>query len=259
MNGRVMHNNSTINLVPGTTLSVKSLASGPREFAPELALFASDRPGVNLMQARRMALEPFSSLELRSDGKRVARARVNWSGKMPASSGDDKAVFVCWLNGNPVFVRDGEALSAVEGDQLILEGMWGSDRQEVVNLKGFVAIPWANNGQDLGWEIILDPGNFMGKYSMPSKRPGVTRFRVVRERRGHLLPNFTLISNPEPCLPCGWLTSVDSHCLFRGLPVAITGFLKVNTCLRRHGATVRAANSLLQPETSRLIWVSILL
>ncbi len=200
VNGRVMHNNSTINLVPGSTLSVKSLASGPREFAPELALFASDRPGVNLMQARRMALEPFSALELRSDGKRVARVRVNWSGKMPASPGDDKAVFVCWLNGNPVFVRDGETLSAVEGDQLILEGMWGSDRQEVVNLKGFVAIPWANNGQDLGWEIILDPGNFMTKYSMPTKRPGVTRFRVVRETPGAPAAKFYVDIEPRTVL-----------------------------------------------------------
>ena len=54
----------------------------------------------------------------------------------------------------------------------------------MVNLKGFVAIPWDNNGQDLGWEIILDPDNFMDKYSLKSGRPGVTRFRVVRETPG---------------------------------------------------------------------------
>lgn len=184
VNGRLMVSDSVINLAPGATLAVEQVSAGPREFAPELALFASDRPGVNLMQARRMALEPFTELELRSDGKHVARTRVNWTGKMPASSGDDKPVFVCWLNGNPIFVRDGDVLRTVLGDQLILEGLWGSDSQEVVNLKGFVAIPWANNGQDMGWEIILDPGNFMAKYGMESDLPGGVRYRVVRETPG---------------------------------------------------------------------------
>jgi len=184
VNGRMMSGDSEINLAPGATLAVEQVSAGSSEFEPELALFASDRPGVNLMNARRMALEPFTELELRSDGRRVARTRIKWTGKMPASPDDDKPVFVCWLNDNPIFVRDGEVLETVLGDQLILEGMWGSDYQEVVNLKGFVAIPWANNGQDMGWEIILDPGNFMTKYSMKSDRFGAVRYRVVRETPG---------------------------------------------------------------------------
>lgn len=184
VNGRLLTPSSVISLTPGTTLAVKPLEAGPRQFAPELALFASDRPGVNLISARRMALEPFSELELRSDGKRVAKASIKWTGKLPDSPRDDKPVFVCWLNGNPVFVRDGEVLQTVMGDQLILEGVWGSSHKEVVNLKGFVAIPWANNGQDLGWEIILDPDNFIDKYSLPSSTPGATRFRVARETHG---------------------------------------------------------------------------
>ncbi|NDV18541.1 succinylglutamate desuccinylase [Pseudodesulfovibrio sp. JC047] len=184
VNGRQIASGRTISLAPGSTLAVKSLKSGPSEFAPELALFASDRPGVNLMNAKRMVLEPFSELELRSDGKRVAKAQVRWTGKMPPSPDEDMPVFVCWLNGNPVFVRDGDVLQAVLGDQLILEGLWGSDLKEVINLKGFVAIPWANNGQDLGWEIILDPDNFIGRYAVKSDQPGTTRFRVVRETPG---------------------------------------------------------------------------
>ena len=184
VNGRTLASGATINLAPGSTLAVKKISAGPSQFAPELALFASDRPGVNLMEARRMALEPFSELELRSDGERIARTRVRWTGKMPNSPGDDTPVFVCWLNGNPIFVRDGEVLRTVLGDQLILEGIWGSDRQEVVNLKGFVAIPWDNRGQDLGWEIILDPDNFMDKYSLASDHPGASRYRVVRETPG---------------------------------------------------------------------------
>ncbi|QJB55285.1 M14/M99 family metallopeptidase [Pseudodesulfovibrio sp. zrk46] len=190
VNGRLMTSDSVISLAPGATLDVKQEAAGLTEFAPELALFASDRPGVNLMKARRMALEPFSELELRSDGRRVARTRIKWTGKMPATPGDDKPVFVCWLNGNPTFVRDGEVLQTVLGDQLILEGLWGSDLQEVVNLKGFVAIPWANNGQDMGWEIILDPGNFMSKYGMKSDIPGAVRYRVVRETPGAPMATF---------------------------------------------------------------------
>ncbi|MCJ2164463.1 MULTISPECIES: M14/M99 family metallopeptidase [unclassified Pseudodesulfovibrio] len=184
VNGRLLESSSVINMVPGSTLTVKSISSGLREFSPELALFASDRPGVNLINAQRMALEPFSELELRSDGKQVATAQVRWTGKLPSSAGDDKPAFVCWLNGNPVFVRDGEVLHTVLGDQLILEGVWGSDLKEIVNLKGFVAIPWANNGQDMGWEIILDPDNFMGKYAMATDRPDATRFKVVRETPG---------------------------------------------------------------------------
>ncbi|HKI81002.1 MAG TPA: M14/M99 family metallopeptidase, partial [Pseudodesulfovibrio sp.] len=184
VNGRTLGGSGVINLVPGTTLAVKSVSSGPSEFSPELALFASDRPGVNLINARRMVLEPFSELELRSDGSKVAKTKIRWTGKMPNAPGDDTPVFVCWLNGNPVFVRDGETLSTVLGDQLILEGMWGSDLKEVINLKGFVAIPWANNGQDLGWEIILDPDNFMAKYALKADSVGATRFRVVRETPG---------------------------------------------------------------------------
>jgi hypothetical protein len=196
VNGRVMASGNVINLSPGATLAVEPISSGPREFSPELALFASDRPGVNLMNARRMALEPFSELELRSDGKAVATTRVQWTGKLPSAGSDERPVFVCWHNGNPIFVRDGDVLRTVLGDQLILEGIWGSDRQEVVNLKGFVAIPWANNGQDLGWEIILDPDNFMSKYSIESESPGVTRFRVVRETPG--VPEATFYIDIEP-------------------------------------------------------------
>lgn len=196
VNGRPLTSDGVISLAPGATLAVEQISSGAIEFAPELALFASDRPGVNLIKARRMALEPFSELELRSDGKQVAKAQVRWTGKMPSSPGGDKPVFVCWLNGNPVFVRDGDVLKTVLGDQLILEGLWGSDHKEIVNLKGFVAIPWANNGQDMGWEIILDPGNFMDKYSLPSDISGATRFRVVRETIG--APSASFYVDIEP-------------------------------------------------------------
>jgi len=184
VNGRPVTTGGTISLAPGSTLAVETVSDGLREFSPELALFASDRPGVNLMKARRMVLERFAELELRSDGERVAQTRVLWTGKLPSPPGEDKPIFVCWLNGNPTFVHEGEVLHTVLGDQLILEGIWGSDKQEVINLKGFVAIPWANNGQDLGWEIILDPDNFIGRYDLMADSPDAFRYRVVRETPG---------------------------------------------------------------------------
>lgn len=183
INGRPLKNGRSISLSPGATLDVKTIDGGSIDFSPELALFASDRPGVNLLSARRMALKQFSRLELRSDGRSVASAKVRWQGRLPDAPNDDSPVLVCWLNGRPCFVRAGETLNAVVGDQLILEGIWGGSG-EVVNFKGFVAVPWDNTGQDLGWEIILDPDNFMDKYQVDNNRPGVHRYRIVRETPG---------------------------------------------------------------------------
>lgn len=197
VNGRALDNGSTIRLAPGATLAVEPVQRGMREFEPSVALFASDRPGVNLIEARRMVLEPFSELELRVDGSRVAKTNVKWTGSLPKSPGEDVPTFVCWLNGNPAFVRHGEVLRAVLGDQLILEGLWGSSKREIVNLKGFVAIPWDNNGQDMGWEIILDPGNFLGRYAVKSDRKGVVRFKVVRETPGERTAHFFIDIEPR--------------------------------------------------------------
>ncbi|MDD4952986.1 MAG: M14/M99 family metallopeptidase [Desulfovibrionaceae bacterium] len=183
VNGLPLNAGGVIDLAPGSTLSVEPVGPHP-DLCPSLAVFASDRPGVNLITAPRMALESFSLLELRSDGRSVAQAPVRWTGALPPSPGGETPVFVCWLNGRPVFVRSGQALKAVAGDQLILEGMWGSRAKEVINLKGYVAKPWANDGQDMGWEIVLDPDNFMDKYRVRLDQAGALRFRVVRETPG---------------------------------------------------------------------------
>lgn len=197
VNGRPLYNGETIRLAPGSTLSVKPLKTGPYEFEPTLALFASDRPGVNLIDAKRIALEPFSQLELRSDGSRVAKAKVEWSGQLPPSPNGNDPVFVCWLNGHLKFVRSGEVLQTVLGDQLILEGIWGGSKREIINLKGFVAIPWDNNGQDMGWEIIMDPDNFLGHYAMKSDKPEAVRFKVVRETPGKRSASFLVDIEPR--------------------------------------------------------------
>lgn len=181
INGRPLMAGGVIRLSPGATITAVPEHGETPGYSPALAVFASDRPGVNLLAAPRMALESFSDLELRVDGHPVAKARVSWQGDLPPAP---QGAFVCWLNGSPVFVEKGGVLKAVAGDQLILEGVWGSRRREVLNLKGFVANPWANDGQDLGMEIILDPDSFMGKYRQRGAVPGVARFQVARETPG---------------------------------------------------------------------------
>lgn len=106
-------------------------------------------------------------------------------------------VFVCWLNGRSVFVESGGTLKIVAGDQLILEGVWGSGRREVLNLKGYVAQPWDNDGQDLGAEIILDPDNFMDKYCLPAETQGTARYQVARETPGATRGFFNLEVEPR--------------------------------------------------------------
>jgi hypothetical protein len=93
-------------------------------------------------------------------------------------------VFVCWLNGKSVQVKHGASLRAVVGDQFLIEGVLGSKWKEVLNFKGYAARPQANDGQDMGWEIILDPEAFMEKYRLPSPVPGAVRYQVARETPG---------------------------------------------------------------------------
>ena len=180
VNGHELRAGQPLNIVPGATLKVDADDEG-NQLRPALGVFASDRPGVNLLTARRMVLEPFTTLELRSDGSRILDAPVHLSAPMPAAPKSSGPVFVCWLNGNPLFVRAGETLDAVIGDQLILEGVWGSNRNEILNLKGFVANTVDNDGQDSGWEIILDPDNFISRYLEKSPDNDALRMRVARE------------------------------------------------------------------------------
>jgi hypothetical protein len=93
-------------------------------------------------------------------------------------------VFVCWLNGKPVQVRQGETLHALVGDQLVIEGVLGSKWREVVNFKGYTARPTDNDGQDMGWEIILDPERFIDRYRLPGPQADVAPYQVLRETKG---------------------------------------------------------------------------
>jgi len=67
VNGRLLAADQAIDLTPGSPLYVEALDQGGSKLSPSLALFASDRLGVNLINAPRMPLESFQRLELRQE------------------------------------------------------------------------------------------------------------------------------------------------------------------------------------------------
>ena len=169
---------------PGGALKVDPGSAGREAHGQVVAVFASDRQGVNLVDSPRMALERFHELETRVDGRKVSTTTVRFSGDMPPPLPAGPPVFVCWLNGKAVQVKHGESLRAIAGDQLLIDGVLGSNWKEVLNFKGFTARPWSNDGQDMGWEIILDPDSFIDKYRLPGPAPEVARYQVQRETLG---------------------------------------------------------------------------
>jgi hypothetical protein len=183
---------------PGSTLSVDPASAGKADpHGQVVAVFASDRQGMNMVESPRMALESFKTLETRVDGRRVSTTSVKFNGQMPPPLPPGPPVFVCWLNGKSVQVKSGETLHAVAGDQLLLEGVLGSRYDEILNFKGYTARPNANDGQDKGWEIILDPEAFMDKYRQTAPSKNAARFEVVRETRGARPARFFVDIEPR--------------------------------------------------------------
>ncbi|MFP5240173.1 MAG: M99 family carboxypeptidase catalytic domain-containing protein [Acidobacteriota bacterium] len=202
VNGRELDaRKPALSLAPGSTLDVRcEPAQDHAGLSPVTAVFASDRPGFNLAKAPRLPLAPFQTLDVRSDGQVLAKATLQWTGSWPAPEQSAPARFVCWLGGKLVHVPAGGTLEAVQGDQLVLEGVWGSKKDEVLNLKGYVSRVGKNDGQDAGQEIILDPKSFIPKFLAP--RPGgEVVCEVVRETPG--LPaaqakdKFTIVLKPR--------------------------------------------------------------
>lgn len=195
INGKPLRGKS-IELVRGAPVSTSGKGVIDSGLEPAVAVFASDRPNLNLLTAPRMALSQFPALEVRIDGSRQAKAKVRWKGSKPDLPEVNGPVFLCWLNGQPQFISAGGTMQAVEGDQIILEGILGSSKEEILNLKGFVASVMVNSGQDVGHEIIADPSNFMAKYML--KGPdGISRYRVVRETPGKKRSEFYLAVVPR--------------------------------------------------------------
>jgi hypothetical protein len=178
-----------LELSPGSRLALSFSGPGGDLFEPGHAVFASDRPGLNLLEAPRLALSRFDELEIRADGERIGVIPIRWKGRQPAAGG--APLFACWLNGELVFAPAGSVLEAVEGDRLVIEGVWGGSTNEILNFKGFVSHPGNNDGQDMGTEIILDPENFILRYM--ERTPEGLLCRIVRETPGKKKSSFKLL------------------------------------------------------------------
>lgn len=95
VNGKVLEQGASLPVSPGGTLKAEPASPAKGEGGPVLAVFASDRPGLNLLDSPRMALESFQGLEIRQDGRRVLAADVRFSGTMPPPLPPGPPVFVC--------------------------------------------------------------------------------------------------------------------------------------------------------------------
>lgn len=192
INGREISSGCTLRLNPGAVVKVCLADSGTNGmYEPAWAVFASDRPGVDLLNNPRLALAPFSHLNIMADGQTVARVNVQWTGEFPADREPDQVIFVCWLNGELHFLPEEHTLPAVEGDRLYLEGIWNGNPDEILNFKGYVTRRGGKNtGQDLGHEIVLEPDTLVEGYSLDSPSPDLTRCEVVRETPGEPQARF---------------------------------------------------------------------
>jgi hypothetical protein len=155
-----------------------------RMLEPVWAVYASDRPDLDMLQTPRMPVSPFKHLVVKADGRTVRKVPVKWSGGWPGTPAKGKVLFASSVNGRLRFIPEGNVLEVVEGDQVVLEGIWGSRAREVLNLKGYVSQQGKNDGQDMGHEIIMDPGTFIARYFLPGSNEREKISRVVRETPG---------------------------------------------------------------------------
>lgn len=177
VNGKEVKDSCVLQL--GTELAVQL---GEKKGGACYAVFASDRPGYDLLKSSRYLLQPFHSLDIYADGKKIRSCPVSWQ---EAKSGNGKKGDVVYkLNGKTLFAVSGEVVKVQSGDRLVLEGVVGGKKDEVLNVKGYVANPPGvyNGGQDMGVEIVLSRDMFLPRYV---KKNGDNWFFLVeRETKG---------------------------------------------------------------------------
>lgn len=204
-----------ITLTPYEALDIRTALGDQHHDGPVSGVYAADRPGVNLLNAPRIPLAPFSHLEVRADGKTLSHIPVRWEDAWFSARPDGHPLFVCWLNGELHVVPAGGTLHAVEGDALIVEGIWGGQHpgvgpdknpggghEEVLNVKGLVTQTrresGVNTGQDAGQEIILDRDIFMQRYLEPvATTPDSFTVRIARETKGQQPAEMTVQVTPR--------------------------------------------------------------
>lgn len=171
--------NAPIGLTLGQEIRILGSEKEGSAFAPRWAVFASDAPGVNLINRRRLALAPFTHLSVVRDGLSVANVSVHWKQSTKRETPLGGTLFVCRVNGESIFVPSGGELQTTEGDRLVFEGIWGTGLSEIINVKGFVSNPQRNDGQDAGTEIVLSDTSFLPSYLR--RQSGAWEFQVARE------------------------------------------------------------------------------
>ncbi len=172
---------SKLTLSTGTPLRISwRPATASTSPMPILGVFASDRPGINLAETPRMPLSPFSTLDVRVDGVSLGQTNLNWKKTSSNHTNHGGTVFGVWHNNEFKTIAENGTLHTAVGDRVILEGIVGSNREEILNFKGFVASSGRNDGQDAGEEIVLDPDAFRSKFFVQST-PGSVVCEVVRE------------------------------------------------------------------------------
>jgi hypothetical protein len=186
-----------IKAAPGKRIAATAQGGGLCE--PAVAVFVSDRPELNIIGSPRLALGPIKSVTVKADGRKLAKVPVRWS-KEAAEGFSGPPLLVLWINGEIKFLPAGQTLSVVAGDKLVIEGLWGAVKPEILNLKGYVSNPRGNDGQDAGNEIVLDADNFIRRYlGKPKRGPGwITR--IVRETPGKKRTEFKLHITPRQVL-----------------------------------------------------------
>lgn len=96
VNGKVLEQGAPLPVASGGTIKAEPAFGGRSDpNGTALAVFATDRPGVNLMDSPRMVLERFKGLEFRQDGRKVLATEVRLSGAVPPPLPPGAPVFVC--------------------------------------------------------------------------------------------------------------------------------------------------------------------
>jgi hypothetical protein len=174
-----------LKVATGVPLNVRCEVAGKHHpLDPIASVFASDRPDLNMLTVNRLTMTSFESLEVRSDGLLLDKAKISWTNPTFKSRFGNAGDLIYWLNGELKAVSPGQTFTAVQGDQLILEGINGSPRPDVLRLKGNLSRDARNSGLDAGLEIILDPKSFIPKYLLKLLAPGEYLCEVVRETPG---------------------------------------------------------------------------
>ncbi len=192
VNSKPLNPRGTSTIELKSPLSFACTSSLESLFSPKLGLYASDGHGRNLLQAKTLMLHPSETLRLVADGKPFQTFNLDWSRADQPLYYSSEPVFVCSLNGKIRLIPAGDELEAVEGDRLVLLGIWNGEADEVLNLKGYVSQTGYNSGQDAGHEIVLYPEIFIQRYLLQSRHPGDWRCEVVRETKDKKRSRMTI-------------------------------------------------------------------